>query len=95
MSQKKNPNDYEYGKPCVDHLGNKFKMVKDMCAYYGITESAYQSRKRRGWELERILTTPVKKYVWRRSQCDTLVMFTYAGDGDTEIFHHEPEDSNF
>lgn len=61
MSQKKNPDEYKYGKTCEDHLGKKFKT---MCEHYGIPESTYQTRKRNGWELERILTTPPKNYSW-------------------------------
>ncbi len=65
MTKKKDPADYKYGKPCTDHLGNKFKTAKDMCVFYGIPESTYMSRKRQGWDLERILTTPPRSYKWR------------------------------
>ena len=42
-----------------DHIGNKFNSVGEMIKYYGITHTAYYNRKKRGWSLERILTTPV------------------------------------
>lgn len=64
MSTKKNPEDYNYGKPCEDHLGNPFKTMKAMCESYGIPYSTYLRRKKNGWELERILTTPPRGYTW-------------------------------
>ncbi len=44
-----------------DHLGNKFKNLKDMLIFYNISVSAYQYRITHGWSLEKTLTTPVKK----------------------------------
>lgn len=80
MSQKKDPKDYQYGKPCEDHLGNKFRTIKDMCIYHGIPPETYQSRKKRGWELERILTTPVKNYVWRNPYRNMGIPLTKADE---------------
>ena len=67
MSKKKDPKDYRYGKPCEDHLGNTFHTAKEMSIHYGIPYETYQSRKRRGWDIERILTTPVKSYTSRNA----------------------------
>ena len=65
VSQKKDPNDYQYGKACEDHVGNKFKTILELCAYYEIPYSTYQSKKKRGWDLERILTIPARNFTWR------------------------------
>lgn len=43
-----------------DHLGNKFKTLREMAKHYGITEKALQSRTARGMPLEQALTTPLK-----------------------------------
>lgn len=48
-------------KPCMDHLGNKFESVKAMCNYWGIDSCNYLTRIRRGWTLDKALTTPVTK----------------------------------
>ena len=42
----------------IDHLGRKYNTVKAMCDSHGITTSVYTNRKRLGWDLEKILTTP-------------------------------------
>lgn len=45
----------------VDHLGNKFRTVEEMVEYWGISHRSYNKRRDKGWSLERILTTPVRK----------------------------------
>lgn len=45
----------------IDHTGKHFNNLNDMLKYYGITESAYKSRIKYGWSLERVLTTPLDK----------------------------------
>lgn len=52
---------------CKDHLGNEFDSIKDMCKYWNISNNIYNSRKRYGWDLEKILTTPVK------DKCNTCI----------------------
>lgn len=47
----------------VDHLGNVYESLTEMLLHYGISMSAYHKRRRRGWSLDRILTTPVKNYL--------------------------------
>lgn len=44
----------------TDHLGNQFNSVASMLNNWGITIGAYNSRRKRGWSLEKILTTPIK-----------------------------------
>ena len=43
-----------------DHLGNQFNTKDDMCRQYGITVKDYNNRLNLGWDIEQILTTPVK-----------------------------------
>ena len=45
----------------TDHLGNTFPSLAEMCKAYGLSTPAYISRKKRGWNLEKILTTPLGK----------------------------------
>lgn len=48
-------------RKAIDHLGNEFAGGrKEMCAYWGITPVLFHSRDMKGWELERILTQPVR-----------------------------------
>ena len=48
------------GIACKDHLGNEFSSIGDMLDHYGITRTVYGYRKKLGWTLEKILTTPFK-----------------------------------
>jgi hypothetical protein len=48
-------------KSIEDHLGNKYSKVVDMLSAWGISHRVYQSRKNRGWSLDKILTTPINK----------------------------------
>ena len=45
--------------PCQDHLGNQYISQTEMARAYGLTKEQYIARKRIGWDVERILTTPV------------------------------------
>lgn len=45
-------------KSTVDHLGNEFSSMKQMCRHYGVSYSLYANRIRLGWTVERALTTP-------------------------------------
>ncbi len=44
---------------CHDHEGNEFPTIGAMIGRWNITRSAYDSRRAMGWDLEKILTTPV------------------------------------
>ena len=48
MSQIKDPEDYKYGSPCKDHLGNEYINAKEMCKAYNLPYETYQSRKKNG-----------------------------------------------
>ena len=44
--------------PCDDHLGNHFDSTLDMCKHWDINPRTYDSRRRKGYSLERALTEP-------------------------------------
>ena len=54
-------------KQCRDHLGNLFPSISVMCSYYNITINNFNSRRRYGWSLEKILTTPLKANMGKRA----------------------------
>jgi hypothetical protein len=41
-----------------DHNGNGFNSIKAMCAYWGVPYQTFFERRKQGWTLEKILTTP-------------------------------------
>ena len=45
--------------PCQDHLGNCYNSQVEMARAYGLTKEQFIARKRQGWDVKRILTTPV------------------------------------
>lgn len=47
-------------KTVQDHLGNKYPSIQAMITAYGLNVSTYNTRKKHGWSLEEILTTPIK-----------------------------------
>lgn len=47
-------------KQVKDHLGITYPSIKAMCEAYGISRSAYNNRKRLGWDLQDSLTKPVR-----------------------------------
>lgn len=48
MSKKKDPNDYQYGKPCEDHLGNFTWRAPHRNMGIGLTEA--QKRRYKDYE---------------------------------------------
>lgn len=46
----------------LDHKGNEYATIANMCEFYGITLSTYNSRVRSGMTKEQALTREVKKY---------------------------------
>lgn len=47
---------------CEDHLGNKFKSIKDMCDYWHINRTTFFRRRNTpGWDLEKALTAPLQQ----------------------------------
>ena len=55
------PNEKEHignSKRIIDHEGNEFPSIKEMCKHWKITLSMYNSRVNKcGWSLEKTLTT--------------------------------------
>ncbi len=52
---------YKNMKPVTDHLGRKFSSVVAMCSHYKISCDTYLQRRKRGWTVERALTTPARR----------------------------------
>lgn len=50
-------------KPITDHIGRKFFSEKEMCKAWNIDYSNYKCRRAAGWNLQKILETPVKRYI--------------------------------
>ena len=44
-----------------DHLGNRYGTLQEMCNAWGIELYNYERRRRKGWTMEEILTTPGTK----------------------------------
>ena len=47
-------------KECVDHKGNKFKSINEMCRFWHISDKTYRDRIKSGWSLEDTLETPIR-----------------------------------
>lgn len=48
-------------KPITDHEDNHFPSVKDMCAHWGIAQSTYHGRIRKGLSQKQALADPGAK----------------------------------
>lgn len=55
---------------CEDHLGNNFRSISDMAAYWGLGRSTLQFRFDSGWDLKRALETPLRKQINNRGLKD-------------------------
>ena len=44
-----------------DHKGNRYSNISEMCRHWKISRCSYDQRRRKGWTLERILTTPMAR----------------------------------
>ena len=42
-----------------DHEGNVFHNISEMCQHWGISRNVYDTRKKKGWTIQKILTTPI------------------------------------
>lgn len=54
----------------VDHKGNMFSTIKEMCGFYGIAVATYKYRLEQGWDLEAALTKPANSGVPPKSVID-------------------------
>lgn len=53
---------FNHEKPCKDHLGNCYPSISAMCSVYKIKPETFVRRIREyKWDVEKALTTPVKK----------------------------------
>lgn len=84
------PEGYRRSHLYTDHIGNKYMSIKDMCLRYGISYCTYYYRNKYGWDIERILTEPVKHIVYkmadpfasRRKPCKDHNGVEYASIGE-------------
>ena len=53
-------NENTESKYCMDHVGNKFNTIIEMCSYWGISPTTYYNGIKRGLKLEQILTIKAK-----------------------------------
>lgn len=76
-------------KQCKDHLGNLFPSISVMCSYYNITINNFNSRRRYGWSLEKILTTPLKATMGKRAiPCKDYLGNTFKSVKKMCEYHH-------
>ena len=59
---------YNHGKICRDHTGREFPSIAAMADAWGLSRHTVYTRLLRNWSLERVLTTPVKKYTERNKK---------------------------
>lgn len=57
----------------IDHLGNEFKTVKEMCKHWKISTSAYYDRKLKGLSLEQCLST-------KHISCSANIVIDHLGN---------------
>ena len=57
------PKNVKVARVYLDHKGLEYSSLEDLCNTYNVTVSMYRKRKYAGWDLEKILTTPVTKEV--------------------------------
>ena len=43
----------------LDHLGNTYKSIDDMCSYYKVSKDKFLARIKLGWSIDRALTVEV------------------------------------
>ena len=71
----------------VDHLGNEYRTIKDLCQRYGIRPDTYCQRRKRGWSLEETLTgrakQPVKDHNGKTYDCMQTMLKEYGLDRKT------------
>ena len=63
------PEDAANAVPETDHTGRTFKSISAMCRHWKIKLSTYRERRKRGWSIERALTTPEKEIGVKSKPC--------------------------
>lgn len=69
------PKNAASGIISIDHLGNVYDSISDMCKAHNVKYSIYRDRIKAGWSIEKALTTPV-----RRKLINTLVVTDHLGN---------------
>ena len=57
--------------PCIDHYGNEFSSIIEMCKKYNVSYNRYSRRIGIGWSIEEALTIPRNMYIgeYRVAEC--------------------------
>lgn len=64
------PLDYKGGaKPVSDHTGQIFETIGLMCEHWNMPRTTYNARIKKGWSIEKALTTPVKPMKIKTKEC--------------------------
>ena len=58
-----------YSTFSVDHLGNTYHSIKDMCKAWGVNNMTFTTRLNKGWSIEKALTTPPLTRNGRSKKC--------------------------
>ena len=76
-------------KTVRDHNGAEFNSIAEMCKYWGISESTYRSRVRKGLSLKEALTKKVT--TTRTNNTNSKVVMDHLGN----IFRSEAEKKRY
>lgn len=79
---------------CKDHLGNAYNSQVEMARAYGLTKEQFIARKRSGWDVERILTTPIgtskgKKFMYQGVEYESRKDFCAKNNLNYDVFIHK------
>ena len=74
-------------KKCIDHLGNQYASLNEMCRHYGLSRYTFSSRLELGWGLEKALTTP---YVIAHKTCVDYNNQTFPTLKDMANYYYLP-----
>ena len=86
LTEKENPIKPN-SKACIDHLGNEFISIVEMCKYWHITPDLYKGRLRDGWSLEETLTIP-KMYSLGEYRVSTVLQEFVENNYIEGFFHN-------
>jgi len=64
----------------VDHKGNKFKSVSEMCRFWDVKLSRYKERVKMGWSVEKALTEPAKNIKIIKKPCTDHLGNSYPSE---------------
>lgn len=77
---------YGYYKEVEDHKGNKFRCIADMCEYWGVPYSVYNTRRKHGWSIEDALEKKIDKKYGKRDAVEDHKGNKFNSVGDMCIY---------